>query len=355
MRNGCGNKFNSFQDTETDRLMRKFGAIRDEIDAKRLIDYLLTQRIVAVMDVAADPRDGWELWVREEDQFDSAKQILAEFREAPGDPRFEATAAANEIRKRQSQDLQRRAKLQQTMPRGGLGSMMSRQIPLTIGFIILAAIVSLITKFGDVSVMRSERINADGEIVFQFENTTASAVYRALMLVDPFEYRPDYKRPSLGNKDPLARLKRGELWRLVTPVLLHGNIMHLAFNMLAMYSLGGIIERLHGKWFLLAAILFTGAVGSLVQALVPPSLGGTPIALGASGAIFGLFGYLWVRPMLEPMYPIRIPRGSVVMILGWMFLCMTPLIPGIANAAHVGGLLAGMTIVPLAIRFWPPS
>lgn len=335
--------------------MRKFGSVPNEAMAQRLIDYLLTQRILATTNASHSAGEGWELWVREEDQLPEAQRILAEYRSHPDDPRFEATRQAAQIRKLLDAEIQRRSKLQRSMPQGGMMGLQGRSTPITITIIVLAVIASLVTKFGAVSVERRETINAQGEPEFEFKNNFGSLMFRNLMLVDPWEYMPDRNRPQLGNKDPLSGVKRGELWRLITPVLLHGSIMHLAFNMLALYSLGGVIERLHGHWKLLLLVVVTGVIASLAQAFAPPSLGGTPIALGASGAIFGLFGYLWVRPMFDPRYPIRIPQSSVVMILGWLVICMTPLIPNIANAAHVGGLIAGIALVPLAMRLWPSS
>ncbi|QDS93549.1 Rhomboid protease GlpG [Roseimaritima multifibrata] len=325
--------------------MRKFGTLANQELAQKLTDYLLIQQIVVSAEESS--QGTWDMWVRDEDKLPIARGVMDRFLSDPNAAEFQqASQQAKQIRKLQAAEAQRRAKLVRKMPQGaGPGMFLSRPIPVTIGVIVIAIIASLLTKFGEIRGGLAYRI-VDGNVVVQDE-PFGLKLYRAMMMVDPLDYR------YTDNKDPLAEIRKGQVWRLITPIFLHGSIMHLAFNMLAMYSLGGIIERLHGSWVLLLLTLGTGAIASLVQAFTPAALGGSPIALGASGAIFGLFGYLWVRPMLEPMFPIRIPQSSVVMIMGWMFLCMTPIIPNVANAAHVGGLLAGIAVVPLAIKFWP--
>lgn len=325
--------------------MRKFGLVDSKRHAETIVDYLLTQGIAASADPPEAAGQPWVLWVREEDELDRARTILDTFSKTPDDPRYQVSDAAEAIRRQQRAEQARRAAQQRSMPHGSMMDIASRRAPFTIGFIIVAVIVSILTQFGRVRARSQVSVGPDGQVQVTVEGDLASTLFRKMMLVDP----EVYSRLPPEQQDVLAWIKRGEVWRLVTPMLLHGGMMHLAFNMVAFFSLGGIIERIHGKWFLLAMMLGTGIIASLVQAFVPKELGGNPIALGASGAILGLFGYLWIRPMLEPTYPVRIPPGNVVLILGWVLLCMTPIVTGIANAAHIGGLLAGMAAVPLTI------
>jgi rhomboid protease GluP len=76
---------------------------------------------------------------------------------------------------------------------------------------------------------------------------------------------------------------RGQIWRLITPVLLHGSILHLAFNMYALYSIGRGLEQFYGHWRYLALYLVAGYTGNVLSFL----LSDNP-SLGASTAIFGL-------------------------------------------------------------------
>ncbi len=142
-------------------------------------------------------------------------------------------------------------------------------------------------------------------------------------------------------------VRSGQAWRLFTPLVLHGDEFHLAFNMLWIFFLGSVIERLHGSFFFALLVLATQLAGTMMQVLVPPldwlpeSMHGTPFAIGASGAVYGLFGYLWIRPYLDATYPICMDPINVVLMLGWLIVCMTPYIPNVANGAHLGGLIAG--------------
>lgn len=75
----------------------------------------------------------------------------------------------------------------------------------------------------------------------------------------------------------------GQVWRLITPVLLHGGIIHLAFNMYALFSIGRSLEQFYGHWRFLALYLVAGYTGNVLSFL----LSANP-SLGASTAIFGL-------------------------------------------------------------------
>ena len=140
-------------------------------------------------------------------------------------------------------------------------------------------------------------------------------------------------------------------------MFLHGDTMHLAFNMLMLYFLGSVIERLHGSLFFAILVVVTHVAGMLLQVSLPGAeslpailerLAGTPFAIGASGAVYGLFGFLWIRPTIDPTYPIRMDSRNVMIMLGWLVFCMLPVLNlGVANGAHLGGLIAGMLIAPL--------
>ena len=139
-----------------------------------------------------------------------------------------------------------------------------------------------------------------------------------------------------------AAVAQGEWWRLFTVTLLHGGILHLLFNMYALYLSGPIVEQLYGRrLFLLFYLLFAaaGSIGSFV-------FGGDRPAVGASGAIFGLFGLLLA--VSRTHNPILDRRGRMFMgqigSLVVVNLLIGLAIPNVDNAAHVGGLLGGLWI-----------
>ena len=135
----------------------------------------------------------------------------------------------------------------------------------------------------------------------------------------------------------------GDYWRLLTPIFLHFGIAHFVFNSIWLSMLGSRIENLMGPIHLMLLVVFSGLISNVSQFWWT----GAPNFGGMSGVIYSLLGYLWVGNILAPRAGLELPRGIFGFMIGWLFLCMTPLLPavfgiGIANAAHVGGLFCGM-------------
>ncbi|MBB3238683.1 GlpG protein [Pseudomonas sp. Tn43] len=142
---------------------------------------------------------------------------------------------------------------------------------------------------------------------------------------------------------PLAdSLAAGQWWRLVTPMLIHFGILHLAMNAMWYWELGRRIESRQGSINLIGLTLLFSLVSNYVQFLFSgPSLFG-----GLSGVLYGLLGHCWIFQLLAPNPTYRLPRGVLVMMLVWLLVCLSGLISmigfgQIANAAHVSGLLIG--------------
>ncbi|MFP6860288.1 rhomboid family intramembrane serine protease [Pseudomonas sp.] len=137
-------------------------------------------------------------------------------------------------------------------------------------------------------------------------------------------------------------LESGQWWRLLTPMLIHFGILHLAMNTLWYWELGRRIEARQGAVMLLGLSLLFSLTANFAQYLhAGPSLFG-----GLSGVLYGLLGHCWIFQRLAPTPAYRLPPGVLVMMLAWLLICMTGIFEllqfgAIANAAHVGGLLAG--------------
>ena len=139
---------------------------------------------------------------------------------------------------------------------------------------------------------------------------------------------------------------RGQVWRLITPVLLHGGLIHLAFNMYALFSIGTSLERFYGHKRFLALYLIAGYTGNVLSFL----LSANP-SLGASTAIFGLVaaeGVLIFRN--KRLYGNRarsllINLGLVVMVNLSLGLTSGS---GIDNWGHLGGLAGGLLFAWMA-------
>ena len=136
-------------------------------------------------------------------------------------------------------------------------------------------------------------------------------------------------------------VQNGELWRLLTVTLVHAGWLHLFFNMYALYIVGPLVEAMYGRVLFVLFYLLAAATGSLASYLVfeNPSV-------GASGAIFGLFGLLFVATWVHK--PIA-GRQALALTRQIGFLIVINLAIGfgiggfasIDNMAHVGGLLGG--------------
>tara|TARA_R110002049_G_scaffold4601_5_gene32664 strand:+ start:919418 stop:920455 length:1038 start_codon:yes stop_codon:yes gene_type:complete len=338
--------------------MRRIGNLTDATLAQQFCDYLVTLSIEATADERIDGanndsgKKSWDIWIREEKDVDQAREELAKFIEDPNDARYRASAEAARIREKKAADNARRlknvVKKQRWSDASGTGgavlagaAVKQQGIPVTIGIIVLSIFCSFTSNFGRANV--SSDPDSDRQ-------TLEQRVFNGLSFVSWNDY-------IAGGRDSFASLRKGEVWRVVTPMFLHGDTMHLAFNMLMLYFLGSVIERLHGSIFVAVLVLVTHIAGMALQVLLPGAesmpailsqLAGTPFAIGASGAVYGLFGFLLIRPALDSSYPIRMVPMNVALMLGWLFFCMLPIFDlKVANGAHLGGFIAGMAIAPL--------
>lgn len=127
-------------------------------------------------------------------------------------------------------------------------------------------------------------------------------------------------------------LDQGEWWRLITAAFLHASLIHLGFNMLVLWFVGAPVEQAIGRGRFLAVYIVSGLAGSAGAILFSPNV----VTVGASGAIFGIFGAALVLEM----------QGSNVLggqALGLIIvnLIFTFAIPNISVGGHVGGLIGG--------------
>ena len=131
-----------------------------------------------------------------------------------------------------------------------------------------------------------------------------------------------------------VNVAQGEYWRLFTVMFLHGGVLHIAFNMFALWWLGSIVEQLIGPWRFLLVYVSSGLAGS-AGALIVSGL--HVFTVGASGAIFGIMGALLV---LEYMQTGSLAGQAMTMIV--INLVISVSIPGISIGGHIGGLIGGI-------------
>ncbi len=139
------------------------------------------------------------------------------------------------------------------------------------------------------------------------------------------------------------------LWTFLTSMFMHGGFFHLFANMLSMLFIGGLVERILGKkrylWFYLVSGLTAGLIFVGLVFLFPADM--NSYAVGASGALFALVGFLMIITPNLPVYVMFIPipvkmkyAGPGILVLLWLISVAANLPVG--NTAHFGGLVAGL-------------
>lgn len=200
--------------------------------------------------------------------------------------------------------------VQRTIPTGPRGAR-SSGAPATITFIAIAVAFFVLTGFG----------------------RSGQGIYQALWQSN-------------------ADLAAGEWWRLFTPVLLHASITHILFNMWALWVLGPQIERGVGTWPFVTLFLASAAVGGVFTFYTADP---NTVAVGASGAIFGLFGvwFNWAYRRRHTMFGRALLRQIAFLLL--INAAIPLFIPSIAWQAHLGGLVAGFAIGEIWSRLRGPQ
>lgn len=156
---------------------------------------------------------------------------------------------------------------------------------------------------------------------------------------------------DMGAMFPVLVQGPANLWRFVAPMFLHMDLMHLLFNMVALYSVGVVLERILGKAGFLALYFvggITGNVASYAWGLF--AKGGVTVSAGASTSVFGLFvavALLGVLARGNRRYLTAYSKGMLAVIL--INVAYSLLVPGISISGHLGGAIGGaigMLMVP---------
>jgi GlpG protein len=306
--------------------MRCIGHLDHEAQARTFSDFLYVEGIAN--QVEDDPGHGWAVWVSSEDELARAGEWLAKFRQQPTDARYRQKARqADRLKQKEvesDEEYARKIKDRRQVFRAvtGPGSR-----PLTVTLMAISA------------------------LVFMGSNGPAEALIGTQLSFSEF--------PT-----GMPEILNGQLWRLITPVFLHFGWLHIFFNLLWLWDLGGMIESRLGP-IKLGLLLAGLAIGSnLVQyfgaqillhaagasgpgwfaAVALRSaqmLGGGLDFGGLSGVNYGLLGYVWMRGRHDPGSGLFLHPQSLMIMLIWFVLCFTPIFGNIANGCHLGGLALG--------------
>ncbi|WP_163528461.1 rhomboid family intramembrane serine protease [Halobacillus ihumii] len=165
-----------------------------------------------------------------------------------------------------------------------------------------------------------------------------------LIYVFQFSFALDLLRAGVGNN---YLVSQGEYWRLVTPILLHGGFAHALFNSFSLVLFGPALEQMLGRVKFISVYLLAGIAGNIGTYIVAPNA--FYQHLGASGAIFGIFG-IYVFMVLFRKHLIGSANSQIIMVIFILGLFMTFTRPNINVIAHVFGLIGGFALAPPFLR-----
>lgn len=278
--------------------MRKIGEIADGSAAERFADFLRGEGTVCSLD---DTGTGWAVWIQDEDRLESARQSLQEFLATPNDERFAAGARKGRDLLRQKYAERKAARTRVVQVRDTWSKPSADRCPLTFGLIAASVLVFAFTFLGrDRDILQRLLISTDGT---------------------------------------LSLIQHGEVWRLITPIVIHFGWMHVLFNLLWLKDFGLQLESRLGTLKFLGLVLVVAVTSNVTQFwMAGPYFG------GMSGVNYGLFGYLWLRSRLEPESGLYISPSAVTMLGIWFLICFTGVVGPVANTAHAVGLAAGCTL-----------
>lgn len=281
--------------------MRQIGTIASPDDAQRFCDYLLTLGVTARIDGG----DTHSVWVFEENDVECARAAFEEFNRDPREAKFAAAGPAAAKIRQDKIDGRRKAQ-------------------------------SNVIELGD-RWQRPTRSRQPLTALLIALSVTASVMTGELGLGEPRPELLQLLQISAGGS-PLHEVLAGQVWRLITPIFLHFNLMHLLFDMYMLYLLGSLIELRRGT-LLLAVLVLTSAVASNVGQYLDTG----PRFGGMSGVDYALFGYAWMQSRFSPRGDIYIGQNTVVLMIVWLLVCMFSKMAGdVANTAHLVGLAVGM-------------
>lgn len=135
-------------------------------------------------------------------------------------------------------------------------------------------------------------------------------------------------------------LSLNQPWRYITPALIHFSLLHITFNLLWWWQLGGLIEMKQSKSHIILLFLLAAVIPNLAQYFISgPNFG------GLSGVVYALFGYCWILGKYKPSLGVSIQPAVFGIALVWLVAGYFDVLGlSVANTAHLAGLLVGCTL-----------
>lgn len=313
--------------------MRQIGSIENRQHAVLFIDFLVSQDISAH---AEEEADHWAIWVRDENNLEKSLDELKQFNENPTDPLYQRASADAEARRRENNQRRQAAQKNLVNMRGQWQKGLSRHTPFV--FLLIFACVAVTMLNG----VNQEIPSGSKAWVVTFMSQES--------LGQQYELDPGTNDLKPRNPDSLnifSSIKKGEVWRLVTPIFLHLGFMHLVFNMMWIWNFGSVIEdRIKTIRFVLLVVVIA-ILSNIAQTMFK-----SPLFGGISGVNYGLFGFLWMKTLFDRSWSYKMPQLTTILFIAWFFICLSGQAGPVANWAHGVGLVVGVVIgyAPVALR-----
>lgn len=378
--------------------MRLIGTFETEKEAYAFYSFLLKEGIQNVYESYLNAKASdkhYRIWVYDEDDLDMANEWLKQFKEHPGDPKFQnfepplaSTPSPPPDYAQSSEPGQQRWQAVQSIQikEHRLSLLMTNLV------IVICAFLFLWNNFQEEAIFKKA-----GPVGVQFALTP---IMKALFFELPSSYAyveeaidkfslKDYKDeqeipiaarsllkkaeevPSWrgvydlfltakkqgwesAEKIPMfENVRQGQIWRLFTPCLLHKDFLHILFNMVWAWILIKQVEQRISRYKLCLLILVIGIVSNVAQYLMSG-----PYFLGFSGVVVGLAGFIWMRQKKAPWEGYPLKKGMVLFLLffiiamfalelftfGLKLFSVVEMTPSIANTAHIVGGLSGIIL-----------
>lgn len=381
--------------------MRLIGTLDSEKQAFIFYSHLLSQGIHSTYETTAPDakKDRVSIWIYEEDQVERAIALLEEFKANPNDPKYskieypfvppqppDLIAVVKEGEAQKLKEKQKAASWSSAVDSPPKARKL-RFFPLTHLTILICALLYFINTIQQVQIYQEKgklSLELSGmtplmqRLMFDYPlaNQTINAVLQqnSLKSYEKIEQVPveikakiveaqkipvwrgviGYFDKKNGKQGPLfEKIRQGEYWRLFTPCLLHGGLLHILFNMAWVWILMRPMEERLSKWKVLLFVLIVGIIANIAQYFVSG-----PYFLGFSGIVCGQVGFIWMRQKMAPWEGYPLQKGTFLFILIFvisMFALdlmafvlrhfeVVHLTVTIANTAHVVGGLLGILL-----------
>jgi len=361
--------------------MRVIGTLSHENHARRFSKYLEGQGISNTCEVSFEPTSGemsYTLWIHDEDKLADASAEFKEFQTQPMDPKFdppivqvpEPVVSPDEEEMPIDQPPPHRFKTRLTnflvalccfvyflntlqeipLRREGLSEKMALLTPLQARLMYdLPPAYEKLQQVVEREQLTNEKVkDISPEVKAEIEVANNSSYWRGIY--DWVVHKVKGEDTSQGEGPLFSKIRQGEVWRLISPVVLHSDLLHILFNMLWLWFLGRPVEQRIGPFRTLLLSLVVGVGSNTIQYFMSG-----PFFIGYSGIVTGLAGFIWMRERVAPWEGYPLNKATILFLLFFIAAIFVLQIvafaiqiftvhnfaPNIANTAHIVGAVIG--------------